>query len=179
MEQSNIKNKEMIFLNQNAMPVDVRANGRQIIIEHNQEVSDQAIYALQNQLKEYTEIMSLKLEQNTDEIKDVKRTIKSKYISPQDLDALKTLIHKKAEMMIEKQKGVQLSVSMFLNTDQEALKAYKAIYNNERGKLKSRIWVELNKECLERKGNAPKNRILDKHVEKAFDFVRKWGGFTV
>jgi len=169
----------MVFVNKNAVPAEVKIQGKKIIVEYDQSVSDAAIYSLQNTFKEHMEMTHLRLEQNNDEIKDVKQTIESKHISPQDLDALKTLISKKSEVVIEKQKGVQLNLGMFLNTDQEAIKAYKQIYNQERGKLKSRIWVELNKEHLGRKGNAAKNRIPDKQVEQAFDFVRRWGGFSV
>lgn len=109
----------------------------------------------------------------------VQETIKSKHVSPEDLDALKSLVHNKAEALIEKQKGVQLSINVFLEVDREKIKTYKQIYNQERGRIKSRIWVELNKDCLGRKGNAPKNRIPATQVEKAFDFVRSWGGFSV
>jgi len=166
-------------MNKNAAPVDVKTQGRKIIVEYDQEVSDQAIYALQNQLKEYTELIQLKLEQNSDEIKDVKQTIESDYIEAPDLDALESLVDKKARAFVEKQKGVQLNIDTILNSEPEAIKTYKSLINTEIGKTKSKIWVNLNKQCLERKGTAPKKRILRKQTEQAFDYVRKWGGFSI
>lgn len=166
-------------MNQNPMPVDVKTSGRKIIVEYNQDVSDQAIYALQNQLKEFTEVIQLKLEQNSDEIQNVKRTIESKYISPDQLNALQSLVDKKARKFVNDKKGIQLNIDVFLNYDPEGLANLQKLVNKEVGKTKQKIWVELNKKCLDRKGTDPKNEILDTQVEAAFDFVRTWGGFTV
>src|SRR5690625_6611580 len=123
-------------------------------------------------MKEIAELLHLGLERNREELQDVKKTIESKYISPEQLKALESLIDKKARMFVDRGKGIQMNIDVILNYDTEGLVELQKLINNEVGKTKSKIWVELNKDCLDRKGTEPKNRIKDTQVEQAFDFVR-------
>lgn len=172
MEQSNIKNNEVSL-------VETRTEGNTFIVDFGQSISKEDFKVLSNQMKEITEVLHLGLERNQEEIQGVKKEIKSKHISPQDLSALETLVSNKATEYVTKRGGVQTSIDIFLNYDQEAISDMRKLVNKEHGRIKQRIWVELNKKCLRRKGTDPKNRIKDTQVEKAFDFVRRWGGFSI
>lgn len=162
----------------NNAPVVQTEDGK-IIVDFGNNVSNEVKKIITNQFKEMTELLHLRLEQQSDEIKDVKKTIESKYISPQQLNALQSLIDKKARKFVNDKKGIQLSIDVLLNYDRDGLVEYQKLVNSEVGKTKSKIWVDLNKDCLERKGTDPKNRILSTQVEQAFDYVRSWGGFSV
>jgi len=172
MEQSNISNKELSI-------VETRSEGNAIILEFGDNITSQEYEQLSAQMKEIAELLHLGLERNQDEINDVKKAIESKYITPENLKALESIIDKKARKFVEKGKGIQLNIDIFLNYDSEGLGEFQKLINSEVGKTKSKIWVDLNKECLERKGTDPKNRILATQVEQAFDYVRSWGGFSV
>ena|SRR5690625_4944720 len=165
------------------LPVQATTNDNVLTVRFNQSVSQNDLNVFANQMQEMIEKLQANNDHNSEktmnEIKDVKKTIKSKHISPQDLDTLESLVDKKARKYVDKNKGIQLSIDVLLNYDAEGLKEFQKLVNTEYGRTKQRIWVELNKECLERKGTAPKKRILDTQVERAFDFVRKWGGFSV
>lgn len=171
MEQSNISNKLSV--------VETRTKGNSIILEFDNKISKQEYQVLSNQMKEIAELLQLGLERNQEEIKEVRKTIETNYITPEELKALESLIDKKARRYVEKGKGIQLNIDVVLNYDAEGLAELQKLVNSEVGKTKSKIWVELNKECLERKGTDPKNRIPKTKVEAAFDFVRTWGGFSV
>lgn len=171
MEQSNNKNDLSI--------VETRTEGSAIVLEFGNDITSQEYEQLSVQVKEIAELLTLGLERNREELQDVKKTLESKYISPEQLKALESLIDKKATKFVDKGKGIQLNIDVILNYDTEGLAELQKLVNSEVGKTKSKIWVELNKDCLERKGTEPKNRIKDTQVEQAFDFVRTWGGFSV
>lgn len=172
MEQSNISKNEV-------STIETRTEGNAVIVEFGKGYSNQEYLQLTNQMQEIAELLQLGLERNQEDIQDVKKAIESKYITPENLKALESIIDKKARKFVEKGKGIQLSIDVFLNYDTEGLGEFQKLVNSEVGKTKSKIWVELNKDCLERKGTEPKNRILATQVEQAFDFVRSWGGFSV
>lgn len=159
--------------------VQTRTEGNAIIVDFGKGISKQEFEVLSNQMKEITELLHLGLERNREEIQDVKKRIESKCISPEELSALESLVDKKARKYVNERKGIQLNIDVLLNYDQEGLVEFQKLINSEVGKTKSEIWVDLNKNCLERKGTDPKNRILSTQVEQAFDFVRRWGGFSV
>ena len=171
MEQSNNKNEVSV--------VETRSEGNAIILEFGNEITSQEYEQLSVQMKEIAELLHLGLERNREEVQNVKKSIESKYISPEQLKALESLIDKKARKFVDKGKGIQMNIDVILNYDTEGLAELQKLINNEVGKTKSKIWVDLNKDCLERKGTEPKNRIKDTQVEQAFDFVRTWGGFSV
>ena len=171
MEQSNNKNEVSV--------VETRSEGNAIILEFGNEITSQEYEQLSVQMKEIAELLHLGLERNREEVQNVKKFIESKYISPEQLKALESLIDKKARKFVDKGKGIQMNIDVILNYDTEGLAELQKLINNEVGKTKSKIWVDLNKDCLERKGTEPKNRIKDTQVEQAFDFVRTWGGFSV
>lgn len=172
MEQSNINKNEV-------SAIETRTEGNAVIVEFGKGYSSQEYLQLTNQMQEIAELLQLGLERNQEDIQGVKKAIESKYISPEQLKALESLIDKKAKVFVDKGKGIQMNIDVFLNHDTEGLTELQKLINNEVGKTKSKIWVELNKDCLERKGTDPKNRILDTQVEMSFDFVRTWGGFSI
>lgn len=172
MEQSNINKNEMSV-------IETRTEGNAIIVELGNDITAQEYQVLSNQMKEIAELLQLGLERNQEEIRNVKKTIETNYITPEELKALESLIDKKARNYVDKKKGIQLNIDVVLNYDVEGLAELQKLINNEVGKTKSKIWVDLNKDCLERKGTEPKNRIPKTQVERAFDFVRTWGGFSV
>src|SRR5699024_957737 len=171
MEQSNNKNEVSV--------VETRSEGNAIILEFGNEITSQEYEQLSVQMKEIAELLHLGLERNREEVQNVKKFIESKYISPEQLKALESLIDKKARKFVDKGKGIQMNIDVILNYDTEGLAELQKLINNEVGKTKSKIWVDLNKDCLERKGTEPKNRIKDTQVEQAFDFVSTCGGFSV
>lgn len=173
MAQSNTTKKNEVSL------VETRTEGSAIVIEFGKEMSSREFNHISNQLKEVTELLQLGLERNSDEIQEVKKAIESKYITPEQLNALESLVDKKATKFVDKKKGIQLSIDVLLNYDAEGLTEFQKLVNDEVGKTKSKIWVDLHKKCLEQKGTTPKNRILATQVEQAFDYVRSWGGFSV
>lgn len=172
MAQSSINKKEMSV-------VETRTEGNAIILEFDNKISKQDYQILSNQMKEIAELLQLGLERNQEEIRNVKKTIETNYITPEELKALESLIDKKSRSFVDRKKGIQLNIDVVLNYDAEGLAELQKLINNEVGKTKSKIWVELNKDCLERKGTEPKNRIPKTQVEVAFDFVRTWGGFSI
>lgn len=182
--------EELIYLNEedkrmskSSYPVQATAENNVITLEFNGAVSarDLAVFAnqMQEMIEELKAVTETQGEKHTKEIKNIKRAIESKHISPEDLSALESLVDKKAREYVNKAKGVQLTIDVALNYDQQGIIELQKLIRKEYGKTKQRIWIELNKYCLNRKGTAPKNRIKDTEVERAFDFVRRWGGFSV
>lgn len=172
MEQSNNNRNEL-------SEIKTRAEGNSIVVEFERDITTKDFQVLNNQMQEIAELLQLGLERNQKEIKSVKETIETNYVTPEELRALESLVDKKARKYVDKGKGIQMNIDVILNYDVEGLAELQSLVNDEVGKTKSEIWVDLNKECLERKGNDPKNRIPKTMVEKAFDFVRSWGGFSV
>lgn len=93
MEQSNISNKLSV--------VETRTKGNSIILEFDNKISKQEYQVLSNQMKEIAELLQLGLERNQEEIKEVRKTIETKYITPEELKALESLIDKKARRYVE------------------------------------------------------------------------------
>lgn len=172
MEQLNSKSNDISL-------VKTRTEGNAIIVDFGQNISKQEFQVLSNQMKEITEILHLGLERNREEIQGVKKTIETNHITPQQLGSLESLVDKKARAYVDKTKGVQLTIDVLLNYDNEELNELQLLINKQYGRIKQRIWIDLNKECLERKGTDPKNRIPATQVDEAFDYVRTWGGFSI
>ena len=170
MEQSN----KITKINDNQL-----SENRTVIVEVPQGTSDKAVSMLTEQMKEYMEVVTLKLEQHGSDIQKVQKTIETNYITPEELKALESLIDRKSRRFVNDKKGIQLNIDVLLNYDSEGLVEYQKLVNKEVGKTKSEIWVDLNKECLERKGTDPKNRIPSTRVDEVFDYVRTWGGFSI
>lgn len=165
------------------LPVQASAEGHVLMVEFGNAVTQKDLKLFAGQIQEMFEQMqanqNLNAEKTQKKIDQVERKIESKYISPQELSALESLVDKKASKYVNDKKGIQLNIDVFLNYDQEGLVKYQKLINDEVGKTKSKIWVDLHKKCLEQKGTTPKNRILSTQVEQAFDYVRTWGGFSI
>lgn len=141
---------------------------------------------LQQNLMRGIEVMQTGLEENSNQIvgvgnkvSKVETLVKTKEITSQQLRSLESLVDKKAKEYVDRSKGVQLNIDVMLSYDGDDLKALQKLINTQYGKTKQKIWVELNKDCLGRKGTDPKNRIKATQVDEAFDFVRMWGGFSI
>lgn len=173
MQPSNITKNNEVSL------VETRKEGNAIIVEFGQGASRQEIQAMTEKMEQIFELLTLTREETQEEILGVKKAIESKYITPEQLNALESLVDKKASKFVDKKKGIQLSIDVLLNYDAEGLAEFQKLVNDEVGKTKSKIWVDLHKKCLEQKGTTAKNRILATQVEQAFDYVRSWGGFSV
>lgn len=173
MQPSNITKNNEVSL------VETRKEGNAIIVEFGQGASRQEIQAMTEKMEQIVELLTLTREETQEEILGVKKAIESKYITPEQLNALESLVDKKASKFVDKKKGIQLSIDVLLNYDAEGLAEFQKLVNDEVGKTKSKIWVDLHKKCLEQKGTTAKNRILATQVEQAFDYVRSWGGFSV
>lgn len=165
------------------MPVRASAQNGEITLRFDGGVTQNDLLQFAAQMQEMFESIRAKIDHDNKsthkQIAEVKNTVESKHISPQDLSALETIVSEKAKMYVDKKGGIQTNIDMFLNGDSESLRDLQRIIKKHHGKVKQQIWVELNKECLERKGTDPKNRIKDTQVEQAFDFVRRWGGFSI
>lgn len=172
MEQLNNKNNEISTVN-------TRTEGNAIVVEFDSNIANKDFQVLNNQMQEIAELLQLGLERNQKEIKNVKKTIETNSITPEELKALESLVDKKARKYVDTSKGIQLNIDVLLNYDNEDLKELQSLINKQYGKTKQQIWIDLNKDCLERKGTAPKNRIPKTQVEKSFDYVRTWGGFSI
>lgn len=166
-----------------SLPVQASASDNVLTVRFDNGISNEALQVFASQMHEMMEKFQAKMEIDNErtiqKIDGVEKKIKAKHISPQDLGALESLVHEKATAYVSKRGGIQTSIDVFLNYDEQALRDMRKLVNKEHGRIKQRIWVELNKECLHRKGTAPKNRIKDTQVERAFDFVRRWGGFSI
>lgn len=173
MQPSNITKNNEVSL------VETRKEGNAIIVEFGQGASNLEIQAMTEKMEQIVELLTLTREETQEEILGVKKAIESKYITPEQLNALESLVDKKASKFVDKKKGIQLSIDVLLNYDAEGLAEFQKLVNDEVGKTKSKIWVDLHKKCLEQKGTTAKNRILATQVEQAFDYVRSWGGFSV
>lgn len=173
MQPSNITKNNEVSL------VETRKEGNAIIIEFGQGESNLENQAMTEKMEQIVELLTLTREETQEEILGVKKAIESKYITPEQLNALESLVDKKASKFVDKKKGIQLSIDVLLNYDAEGLAEFQKLVNDEVGKTKSKIWVDLHKKCLEQKGTTAKNRILATQVEQAFDYVRSWGGFSV
>ncbi|UAT29459.1 hypothetical protein K7T73_12700 [Bacillus badius] len=167
----------------NLVPIQAKADKNVITLQFDGAITSNDLRIFASQMQEMFEMMQAKIEMDNKntmkEIGNVKEIIKSKHISPEDLAALEALVDKKARAYVDKAKGVQLSIDVVLNYDRQGIIELQKLIRKEYGKTKHRIWIELNKQCLKRKGTDPKNRIKDTDVEKAFDFVRRWGGMTI
>lgn len=173
MAQSNITKANEVAL------VETRTEGNAIVIEFGRKMTSGEFNHISNQLKEVTELLQLGLERNRNEIQEVKKTIETNYITPEELRALESIVDEKARKFVDKSKGIQINIDILLNNDVDELIEYQKLVNDSVGKTKSKIWVDLHKKCLEQKGTTPKNRILATQVKQAFDYVRTWGGFSV
>lgn len=158
---------------------EIKADNKRVIVEFNQDISNEVATVLTEQIKELSDVLLLKMEQQEDAIKSVERKIETKHITPQQLSSLESLVDRKARKYVDKRKGIQINIDVLLNNDVGELVEYQKLVNEKVGKTKSEIWVSLNKDCLERKGTEPKNKILATQVDEAFDFVRSWGGFSI
>lgn len=166
-----------------SLPVQASTEGNILMVEFGNAVTQEDLQMFASQIQEILERMQANQNMNAEKtqrkIENVERKIERDSIDPEDLQALESLIDKKARAFVNDKKGIQLNIDVLLNYDSEGLIEFQKLVNKEVGKTKQRIWVELNKECLERKGTDPKNRIPKTQTGTAFDFVRKWGGFSV
>lgn len=169
-------------MSQNFLPVQAIANDKEITLRFNQGLTSNDLQLFADRMQDMFNEMQAKISVDNrvtqQQIADVKQSIKHKYITPEDLAALESLVDKKARKYVDKTGGTQLTIDVVLNYDSDDLKDMQRLIRKQYGKVKQRIWIELNKVCLQRKGTAPKNRIRDTQTEKAFDFVRTWGGFN-
>jgi hypothetical protein len=160
--------------------LDSSQKNKEITMRFTNEIDDFTFKKLAESFRGVMEEMQASVDHNfrktNDKIQVVQNTVKSKYISPEDLGALQSLVEKKAKTYVERQNGIQLNIDTVLSSFETE---FKKLFRRQVGKVKQRIWIDLNKQCLNRKGTDPKNKVRDISVEKAFDFVRRWGGFQI
>lgn len=159
--------------------VEAEKHGNKIVLDLGDALTNEQFNFMSNKLKEITEVLHLGLERHSDKIDNVEKLVQTKHITPQQLRSLESIVDKKAKEYVDRSKGVQLNIDVMLSYDGDDLKELQKLINSQYGKTKQKIWVDLNKNCLERGGTEPKNRILSTQVDEAFDFVRTWGGFSV
>ncbi|ULG73183.1 hypothetical protein [Macrococcus brunensis] len=120
----------------------------------------------------------IRTQKDTNErISAIDAKIEGEYVSPQDITAIDFAIENRASEFLDKQ-GLQLTIENILdlpNMDiREQVVRRKKIERqrkNDLGRLKSKILVEVRK-YLGMKGNAPKNHIKRKDVDRAIQFIK-------
>jgi hypothetical protein len=164
-------------------PVRAFATDNTVTLQFEQGVTANDLQRFASTMKSMFEGMQAKIDNDNQktikEVKNVKKLVEHKSITPEKLAALNSLVGEKAKLYVEKLDGIQIDMSVFEGSETPKTISVDKLIRKETGRVKQRIWIDLNKKCLERKGTAPKNRIKDIEVEKAFDFVRTWGGFTI
>lgn len=165
------------------LPVQATTDGNVLTVQFDKGVTKNDLDVFASRMQEMIEKLQANNDYNSaktqNKIKTVEEKIETKHITPQQLKSLESLVDKKARKYIDRSKGIQLNIDVLLNYDGEELGELQSLINKQYGRTKQRIWVDLNKFCLERKGTAPKNRIKVTQIDESFDYVRTWGGFSI
>lgn len=107
-------------------------------------------------------------------IVSVEKQIETKEITSQGIKSLDLAIENRALYWQQKIGSIQITMDMVNQGKYESMKSLDTARNNQLGRIKSQILVDVNKICLERRGNASKKTIKNIHVERCLAFINKW-----
>lgn len=132
---------------------------------------------LERSFEEIKASNEMQSENNNKRFDVIEDKVEQKEISSDQLDALVVLVKKKATAFVTKN-HIQITTEMY-ETDDFSI-AYKKLVDKQIAKICREIWRDLKTDELNESPSRFKNRKIKlTDVDRCFDFVRTWGGFSI